>query len=305
MPRSLLLRAPAKVNFYLEVCGKRPDGYHDLRMLLAPISLYDELSLEALGGHGLIEVESEGNPLVESGEKNLCFRAARFFFEQTGVREGVRIRVRKHIPVGAGLGGGSSDAAAVILGLEALFGVILTPEARALAAFHVGADVPFFFARSAAWVEGIGERVIPAGDLDPLWLVVVHPGVFLSTAAVYSRVTIGLTSPGRVPTIQPFRFQSFVESLRNDLEASAVALEPVVGEVLKTLVTAGARGRLLSGSGSAAFGLFLDEQEAQAGASRIIQKPQAAGWRVEVVRTLDPESFPFVSSAANWGVDKR
>ncbi|NTU59736.1 MAG: 4-(cytidine 5'-diphospho)-2-C-methyl-D-erythritol kinase [Deltaproteobacteria bacterium] len=301
----LRLLAPAKVNLYLEVVGKRPDGYHDLKMLMAPVSLFDELTLERLDEPGRIEVVSDGSPHVESGEKNLCHRAARFYFEETGAPGGVRVRVDKQIPVGAGLGGGSSDAAVTILGLEALFGVPLTAEGRARAAFRVGADVPFFFARSAAWVEGIGEAVRPLPAFDPFWLVIVHPGVFLSTAAVFSRFTMGLTSPGPVPMITDLRFQAFVEGLRNDLEAPAAALEPEVGRVLEALRATGAPGVLMSGSGSAAFGLFPDEGAARRAASGLSKHPWAAGWRVAAARTLSPGSFPFVRSTAHWGVDKR
>lgn len=294
MSDSLVLRAPAKVNLYLEVVGKRPDGYHDLRMLMVPVSLFDELRLERLGDPGKIEVLSDGSPHVESGERNLCFRAARFFFEETGAVGGVRIRVAKNIPVGAGLGGGSSDAAVTILGLEELFALRLSDEGRARAAFRVGADVPFFFARSAAWVEGIGERVRPLPAFDPFWLLIVHPGAFLSTASVFSRVTMGLTSPGRVHMIPTFRFQDFVEGLRNDLEAPAVALEPEVGRVLEALRTTEASGVLMSGSGSAAFGLFPDKDGARRAASRVKELAAGSEWRVEVVRTLPVGSFPFV-----------
>jgi 4-diphosphocytidyl-2-C-methyl-D-erythritol kinase len=211
------------------------------------------------------------------------------------VAAGVRIRLTKRIPVGAGLGGGSSDAAATILGMEALFGASLSPAARREAAFRVGADVPFFFERSAAWVEGIGEIVRPVPAFDPLWLVLVHPGVFLSTAAVFSRFTMGLTTPRQPPTISHFRFQGFVEGLRNDLEPAARALEPSVGRVLEVLAAAGARGVLMSGSGSAAFGLFPDEERAQEAASCVAKDPGAADWRIEVVHTLRPGGFPSLS----------
>lgn len=292
---SLRLRAPAKVNFFLEVLGRRPDGYHELKMLLAPVSLFDELVLEPLGEPGRIEVETDGDARVEAGERNLCHRAARFYFEATGVSAGVRVRLAKRIPVGAGLGGGSSDAATTLLGLEELFGVPLPPEARRAAAFRVGADVPFFFARSPAWVEGMGEVVCPAPALPVLWLVLVHPGVFLSTGAVFSRFTMGLTTPRQPPTMIPFRFQGFVEGLRNDLEPAARALAPAVGNVLEALAAAGAPGVLMSGSGSAAFGLFPDEERAQEAASCVARHPGAAGWRIEVVHTLASGSVPSFS----------
>lgn len=296
MTDTLHLRAPAKVNLFLEVRGKRTDGYHELRMFLAPVSLFDDLRLTRLGEAGRIEVSVEGTGGdVEPGERNLCHRAAAFYLERSGAGGGVRVELRKRIPVGAGLGGGSSDAAATILGLERLCVAPLSADDRRDAAFRVGADVPFFFARGPAWVGGMGEDVAAAPAFDPLWLVLVHPGVFLSTASVFSRFTKGLTTSDLPPTIRNFRFRGFVEGLRNDLERAARALEPAVGEVLEALARAGAPGVLMSGSGSAAFGLFPDEGSAREAASWLERRPGAARWRIEAVRTLTPGSFPFLA----------
>ncbi len=210
------LLAPAKVNLFLSVRGRRPDGYHDLRMLLAPVSLFDRLRVERLPEAGRVEVACEGDAGVPSGEGNLCARAARFYFAEAGVPGGARVSVRKAIPSGAGLGGGSSDAAVTILGLERLFGRELSGPARERAAFRVGADVPFFFARRAAWVEGIGEVVTPAPEFAPVWLVLVHPGRLSSPGGLFP-LGRGLTTPGRPHTIAQFNFRGFTAALRNDL----------------------------------------------------------------------------------------
>lgn len=289
----LRLAAPAKVNLFLEVRGKRPDGYHELRMFLAPVSLFDGLALEPLEEDGRVEVLSEGGAEVPSGEGNLCHRAARFYFGETGAPGGVRVRLSKAIPAGAGLGGGSSDAAATILGLERLCRRPLSAASRARAAFAVGADVPFFFARGPAWVEGIGELVHPVPAFDPLWLVLVHSGAFLSTRHVFSRFTQGLTTPGAAHTIAQFNFRGFAAALRNDLEPAAMALEPSVGAALAALRAAGAAGVRMSGSGSAVFGLFPDEPSAQRAAVLLRQGHGTENWRVEVVHTLPPDTFPF------------
>jgi len=290
---ALRLAAPAKVNLFLEVCGKRADGYHDLRMFLAPVSLFDRLRLELVEEPGRIEVLADGGPEVPSGEDNLCHRAARFYFGETGAAGGVRVRLAKAIPAGAGLGGGSSDAAATIQGLERLCGRPLSAESRARAAFAVGADVPFFFARGPAWVEGIGEAVRPAPTFDPLWLVLVHSGAFLSTGRVFSRFTRGLTTPEAPHTIAQFNFRGFAAALRNDLEPAALALEPSVGVALAALRAAGAPGVLMSGSGCAVFGLFPDESSARRAALLLRRDPSAENWRVETVHTLPPGAFPF------------
>lgn len=300
------LLAPAKVNLFLAVRGRRPDGYHDLRMFLAPVSLFDRLRLESAPEAGAVEVACEGDPAVPGGDGNLCARAARFYFEETGVRGGVRVGVRKEIPSGAGLGGGSSDAAATILGLERLFGRPLPAPARERAAFRVGADVPFFFARRAAWVEGIGERVTPGPEFEALWLVLVHPGAFLSTRDVFSRWSSrGLTTPGRPHTITQFNFRGFAAALRNDLADAARELEPAVGEALDALREAGAPAGQMSGSGSAVFGVFPDEPAARRAASSVRGRAGAERWRVDVVRTLPPDAFPFLDGRSDWGVDKR
>lgn len=290
----LTLRAPAKVNLRLEVRGRREDGYHDLHMLMAPVSLWDTLRLQPLAEPGRIRVTLAGAVAeVAAGEDNLCHAAARYYFAETGVRGGVAVELTKRVPAGAGLGGGSSDAAATVMGLERLYGRPLSREARRRAAFAVGADVPFFFAGAPAWVKGIGETVEPAPAFPPVWLVVVFPGVFLSTAKVFSRLRRGLTTPRRPPTIAQFNFRGLLAGLHNDLQAPALDAEPVVGEALDALAAAGSEGCLMSGSGSAVFGLFADAAEASAAAGRVSRHPRAATWRIEVVHTLTPGAFPF------------
>lgn len=287
----LAVEAPAKVNLWLEVVGKRPDGYHDLRMLMAPISLYDRLEVALTPDAGDIQLVSLGSDHATSGPDNLCHKAARYFFERTGVKGGARIRLEKSIPAGAGLGGGSSDAASVILALETLTGARLSEADRRDAAFQVGADVPFFFAGGPAWVEGIGERVTPVRAAQTLWLTLIHPGAFLSTAAVFSSRTKGLTSPGDIPTIAHFTFQGVAPRLRNDLEEAALGLMPVIGKAKAALLDAGAQAALMTGSGSAVFGLFADEQSARDAAARL-RAGSPAAWRVETVRTLDRHARP-------------
>ena len=302
-PGSLRLRAPAKVNLYLEVLGRRPDGYHDLRTLMAPVGLFDEIEIEPLQAPGGLEVECSGDDTVAPGEANLCHRAAWFYFRRTGVEAGARIRLRKRIPVGAGLGGGSSDAAATIMGLESIFGRGLSPEDRREAARAVGADIPFFFARGPAWVEGIGELVRPVCTFPVLWLVLVHPGVSLSTAAVYSRLGKGLTSRPQANSITRFDLPEIARGLRNDLETAARELAPAIGEVLRALGEVGSEACLMSGSGSAAFGLFADEGRARQAAAAVSER--SPDWRVEAVCTLRPGAFPFLLANSDWGVDKR
>ncbi len=291
--KPLELAAPAKVNLYLEVVGRRPDGYHDLRMLMAPVSWFDRIVVEPLEEPQRVEFRLDGGGAVPRGEDNLCVRAARYYFRKTGVAAGVRITLSKRIPAGAGLGGGSSDAAATVLGLERLFGKRLDDEARGQAAFEVGADVPFFFARGPAWVEGVGERVRPLMEAPELWLVIVWPAAFLPTARVFSRFRKGLTSRGRPPRIAQFDFRGVGAVLRNDLQPVAVLEAPVVGRALEFLKRTGTSHVLVSGSGSAVFGLFRERRQAVNAAEALRSAPETRGWTVRVVRTLRPGAFPF------------
>lgn len=302
-PVEVEILAPAKVNLSLKVTGKRPDGYHELVSVMAPISLFDRITLKKLGEAGKIEAKSVGSAHVEDGEKNLCHKAARFFFAETGVEGGVSIEVEKNIPVGAGLGGGSSDAASTILALSRLYGVELSEDSAARAGFAVGADVPFFFAGGPAQVGGIGEKVTPLKDMETLFLVILFPGAFLSTGEVFSRLNMGLTRKSSANTITCFNFQGIREALVNDLMAPALEAMPLIGEALEVLKAHGARAWLMSGSGSAVFGVFEDESRAGAAALRI-RAGSPPGWKVEAVRTLTKAS-DFPTMKMRWGVGKR
>jgi 4-diphosphocytidyl-2-C-methyl-D-erythritol kinase len=284
------LLAPAKVNLTLQVVGKRPDGYHELRSLMAPVSIFDRLTLTKLKEER-IEVVCEGAGDVPGGEQNLCHRAAKFYFEQTKIAGGVQIRVEKVTPSGAGMGGGSSDAATTIMGLEKLYGQELCEEDKKLAAFEVGADVTFFFAEAPAWVGGIGEKVRPVAFETPLWIVVIHPGIILSTAAVFSNLNIGLTTSSRLHTIGQFNFQGIVEAVSNDLEEAARTLEPDIADALAALDGADAQRSMMTGSGSAVFGLFADEASANT-AYRLIAGQAPERWWIEVASTLGATAAP-------------
>lgn len=280
------LFAPAKVNLILKVEGRRHDGYHELTMLMAPVSVYDRLTLTKLPP-GQIEVEVEGatSAGLPTGEENLCHRAANFYFKTKNIDGGVRIALSKSIPSGAGMGGGSSDAATTIMGLEELYGEKLDGAQRAAAAFDVGADVSFFFARSPAWVEGIGERLRPVGFEQKVWMVIIHPGAFLSTAAVFSSLNMRLTTGGGDPTIGQFDFGGIAKALANDLEPAALKLEPAIAGALDALKRSGAAASLMTGSGSAVFGLFPDEEGARK-AREEIAASAPEGWWIEAASTL-------------------
>lgn len=278
-PEGALLRAPAKVNLGLRVTGRRPDGYHELDALFVPLDLADALAVEAAprpGGTAVsLAVGAEpGLPgTVPAGGGNLAARAVRAFCERAGLSLAVRVRLHKRIPAPGGLGGGSSDAAAVLRALAARFPDALPPAALADVALALGADVPFFLGPGGAGpvparVRGIGERVEPVAGVPALWLLLAHPRVTLETARVYAALDAGgaLTAPPGRPSIgalleDPGRWRApawWRQLLRNDLEAPATCLCPALAALRARLEARGATAVGLSGSGPTFFGIFPD-----------------------------------------------
>lgn len=266
--------APAKVNLILDVVGKRPDGYHDVAMLMVRLSLHDRVRVALVAGSD-IAVVCPGLELA-AGEQNIAARAARLFLEHTGIRAGVDIVIDKQIPAAAGLGGGSSDAAAVLLALNDLLDTGLSRGELQALGVRLGADVPFFLCgEMAAWASGIGEILEPWRGLPPCCLVLVNPGFAVSTAWVYQN--LGLTHRrhlSRIPRF-PERMEDLAGLLRNDLEAVTSARHPEIADIKGQLVKAGALGTLMSGSGPTVFGVFA-EQAAAAVAAR--QLALGSGW---------------------------
>lgn len=270
----LTIIAPAKVNLYLKVLGRRPDGYHELESVMQKLTLADELSFFPRA-EGISLACSD--PALPGGEENLVWRAARLFLDFTGISGGVRIRLEKRIPVAAGLGGGSSDAAAVLVALDRLFGAGLGEEQLADLGLRLGADVPFFVRpASAALARGIGERLAPVVGLTAGRLLLVNPGFAVSTRWVYEN--LALTSKGNPYILAPEsgalnNGNSGPESLDfhiapgpcfvNDLETVTIGRHPVIGEIKQSLLDFGARVALMSGSGPTVFGYFLRQSEAQ------------------------------------------
>jgi len=260
--RRIQVRAPAKINLFLEVKGKRADGYHELYSLMVGVSLFDTLSLAI--GTGSIHVACD-DPLVPDDETNLAWRAAALFQDRMGRFEGVHIEIDKKIPVAAGLGGGSSDAAAVLQGLNHLYGRPFDQPALMAMGLAIGADVPFFLFGQPALAAGIGEQLTPCRNLAPYHALLVYPGVGIATAEVFKNLNLRLTKCKKALKDFPFRKQNFDinRHLCNDLETVAAAKYPVITDVKQRLAALGAAGALMSGSGTAVFGLFTEAASAQ------------------------------------------
>jgi 4-diphosphocytidyl-2-C-methyl-D-erythritol kinase len=275
-------RAPAKINLCLHVLGKRPDGYHDLAMLMQRITLFDQVAIRLNQKPG-IRVNCSGVKLP-AGQENIAGKAARRLLALSGRQDGVDIEIEKRIPVAAGLGGGSSDAATVLMGLNEMLGLGLSKQQLMIEGVALGADVPFFIFEQAAWATGIGDVLQKIDDLPRSWYVLVNPGVAVSTAWVYGNLR--LTSPRDGLKIPRFSrtVGDLAAHLHNDLEQVTLAHHPVIGEIKERLMTLGARGALMSGSGPTVFGVFADRSTAEAAGDALRGEP---GWRVYVVQPAD------------------
>lgn len=273
--------SPAKVNLYLRVLGKRRDGYHDILSLLQRISLFDELAFSP-GGCGIV-VRCPGGTLPED-EGNIVYRAAAAFFSRTAVPPGIEIIVRKKIPLAAGLGGGSSNAATTLTTLNEIAGSPLARKELMEIGSRLGADVPFFIYGKTAWVSGIGNRFVEAPSLPPLWFVLINPGFEIPTKMVYQKLNLGLTNGGINYSIPRFyTMDDLIRGLTNDLEKVTVGLHPVLDLLKSLLLENGALGALMSGSGPTVFGLFADEESAFSAERKLKQE---SGWSVFGARSL-------------------
>lgn len=295
MRASLFLRTPAKVNPVLEVLGKRPDGFHELALVFQAIDLYDEIRLEE-GGQGIrLEVEgASGDPPLPADDSNLVMKAVRLFAHD--VLRGsidIRIRLKKNIPMAAGLGGGSSDAAATFLGLDRLFKTDLDLKELMPLAAQLGSDVAFFLTGGTALGRGRGEIIEPWEATEPWSLVLVKPKEGLSTPAVYRSGKALFTSGDRAQAFRQVVQKNdpalVGKALFNGLEPAALSLLPLIGEIREALERAGSLGVLVSGSGPTVFGVARDPDHAL----KIRDQLSGQGWDLWTVRTI-PNAVQFL-----------
>jgi len=291
---------PAKINLILKVLRKRADGYHEIASLMQKIDLADEMEFRE--GDAGVRLSCPGSGLPEDS-RNLVFRAAAMALAEAGEdKRGVDIILRKRVPTGAGLGGGSSNAAATLVAVNEMLGLGFDEDRLLAMGKRLGADVPFFIyskaAGGAAWAFGIGEVLRPAESLPNLWFLLVNPGFEVSTRQVYEG--LGMTAEKdrksgekteltNGPT--PFNMPVFNESggpenvagrLENDLEAVTLKLHPELKDIKQKLLHYGALGSLMSGSGPTVFGIFRDEKDA----SRAAAEMKRDGWSLFTARSL-------------------
>ncbi len=317
-PQSVKIKTPAKINLLLHVKGKREDGYHEIVTVMQAIDLYDELLIEKADNLELICT----SPDIPSDENNLVYKAAVKLREFTGINEGARISLKKNIPVAAGLGGGSSDAAAALSGLNRLWGLGLTVETLCGLGREIGSDIPFFLGGPTAAGYGRGDELIRLSNETDYWYLLVNPGIMISTAWVYSQVDISaddircnrppldsenwigpLVQPNLELTKEVVHIKIFLpDGLRldgnniwlfpyNDLEGVVIRRYPVIKKIKDEMVASGAMCALMSGSGSSVFGVFRDRDSAE----RAGRNMQHYEWRTWIVKALDSCPYHIVS----------
>jgi len=298
------IKAPAKVNTILKIVGRRDNGYHDLAMIMEKLSLFDDLTFELTDGPIEITQDGQSDAGMEA-QKNLAWRAAAALKEAASVKQGVRIHLNKRIPVAAGLGGGSSNAAAALKGCNEVWGLNWSKEQLAQVGAKLGADVPFFIYDGPALVEGIGDRVTPIQKLPKLFILLINPGFAVSTPWAYkewdrkhglgvdkgpevavsiheSRTTNHglewLTVNEAGDTVPPL-FETtgdVIQNLDNDLEEVTAGAHSEINEIKTFLTDAGAGGVLMAGSGPTVFGVFPDAATRDRAAELVTNK----SWRV-------------------------
>jgi 4-diphosphocytidyl-2-C-methyl-D-erythritol kinase len=279
----LTVRSPAKINLFLEVLGERGDGYHQIITLMQAVDLCDELVLRKRKSGVTVSCE---HPRCPSDERNLAFTAASLLLKQQKTDYGVSIRISKRIPISAGLGGGSSNAAATLKGMNRLFGLQLSRERLHALACQIGSDVPFFLYSGQALARGRGEQIEPVVVYRDYWLVIVFPGFEVSTGWAYQNAKISLTRKEKVVNYRILEskvgFYDALPHFENDLEEAVVRKHPVVREVKDALRCSGALKSSMSGSGPTVYGVFDQKPQAE----EVARKLSRGDWQVFLTRPI-------------------
>lgn len=256
------IHSPAKINLFLKITGKRPDGYHNLITLMCCINVYDTILINFNAKETSVKC---ADPKVPEDKTNTAYRAASLFLKSLKKPEGVEILINKNIPIGAGLGGGSSNAASVLLGLNQYYGNPFSQKELMSMGQSIGADVPFLIFQKPAIASGIGENITSYKGLRPYRVLLIYPGFSVSTTRVYNNFNLGLTKDKKKYNLLHFKNHNFniKRHLFNDLERVTTSWHPDIITAKKTLLQLGARGALMTGSGPTIFGLFSDIEKAQ------------------------------------------
>ena len=263
---TIRLKARAKINLGLDVVRRREDGYHEVKMVMQMLRLYDQIDIEKTQESGIL-VRSNLS-FLPTDERNIAYKAAKVMIDQFGLEQGVIIRIEKHIPVAAGMAGGSTDCAAVLYGMNKLFGLRLNQKKLREIGVKLGADVPYCLMRQTALSEGIGEILTPISPLQDCPILIAKPSVSVSTRHVYEHLkldeqTMHPDIDGIVTALADGDLYGVTDRMANVLETVTVPEHPVIDEIKKQMMAAGAVNALMSGSGPTVFGIFDDEEKAK------------------------------------------
>lgn len=275
---SVLLKARAKINLTLDVVGRREDGYHDVRMIMQTINLYDTLYIRK-SNQNKIALRTNLKWLP-TDERNLVYRAAQMLKENMNLKQGIYMELNKVIPVAAGLAGGSSDAAAALVGINRLLGLQLSRDTLMEIGKQLGADVPYCILRGTALAEGIGEKLTPLPPLPNCYIVLAKPNVRVSTAEIYKNLDIKKISSrpdteAMIESIRADKIEHVAEGLCNVLETVTIPRYPIIQELKEFFIRKGALGAVMSGSGPTVYGIFETKKRAREAAYQLKYKNMA------------------------------
>lgn len=260
------LRALAKINLGLDILGKREDGYHEVRMIMQTIQMYDVLEIKKKKAPGISL--SVNYPYIPCDERNLVYKAAKLLMDEFQVTSGVEIDLRKFIPTAAGMGGGSSDAAAVLVGVNRMFQLGLTKRELMERSVAIGADVPFCVLRGTALAEGIGEILTPLPSLPKCFVLIAKPPINVSTKFVYTNLranelTCHPDIDGQIRALQDGDLEAVCKKMGNVLETVTIPAYPIIQTIKDKMMQCGAVNAMMSGSGPTVFGIFNEREQAE------------------------------------------
>ena len=260
------LRAYAKINLGLDVLRRREDGYHDVKMIMQTIQMYDTLEMEKSEQPGIHLTTNLS--YIPVNENNLVYKAAKLLMDQFGIEEGIDIQLNKFIPVAAGMAGGSSDAAAALVGVNKMFQLGLTRQQLMELGVQIGADVPYCVMRGTALAEGIGEKLTALPPMPQCYVLIGKPGISVSTKFVYTNLNLGPDTrhpdiDGMVQALQEGDLYGITDRMQNVLEDVTIPAYPVIETIKDHMKAHGAVNAMMSGSGPTVFGIFDDKEKAE------------------------------------------
>ena len=272
------LRALAKINLGLDILRKREDGYHEVRMIMQTIQMYDVLEMKKVKKPGISLTVNY--PYIPNDERNLVYKAAKLLMDEFQIKEGVEIRLEKFIPVAAGMAGGSSDAAAALVGINRLFKLGLSEKELMDRAVNIGADVPYCVMRGTALAEGIGEKLTRIAQVPDCYVLVGKPGISVSTKTAYEslqldKIQVHPDIDGMIKDIENGDLLAMTEKMGNVFEPGIIGKYPVIGEIKELMEANGALKAMMSGSGPTVFGIF-DSREKMEAAAAVLRESRLA-----------------------------